>query len=345
MVNQRDIAVDFFKAGKSATECMRHLQDIYRHEALSRSQVYHIFDQLRCGHDGSDGRGKNRDPTVRTAANIQIVAALIQEDRCLTVRELAEESGISKTTVHEILVHDLQLKHVSARWVPHLLTAENRAERVRCAQEFFRMMRQEPGFLQRVITADETWLYYVTPETKNQSKQWVERDAKAPAKARGSPSTRKTMAIVFFDSRGLVYTHYVPQGQTVNSHYYCSVLDTLREHIRRKRPNLVSAGWFLHHDNARPHVCGHTREFLARRGIQVVPHPPYSPDLAPADFWLFPHVKINIAGRRFDTFQELKNAWEGVTTPMAAHLYAEAFNSWLVRWQRCIEKGGDYVEK
>ena len=312
---------------------------------LSRSQVYHIFDQLRSGHDGSDGRGKNKDPTVRIQANIQAVAELIEDDRRLTVREISEETGIPKTTIHDILVDDLQLKHVSARWVPHLLTDENRAERTRCAQEFFRMMRREPGFLQRIITADETWLHYVTPETKNQSKQWVPVDARSPTKARVSRSAKKTMAIVFFDSQGLVYTHYVPQGQTVNSDYYCTVLDTLRDHIRRKRPNLVQIGWFLHHDNARPHVSLLTREFLARRGIQVVSHPPYSPDLAPADFWLFPHVKSNIAGCRFDTFQDVKSAWEGVTTPMAPSEFAGAFDKWLQRWERCIERGGDYVEK
>jgi hypothetical protein len=197
MVQQRDIVVDFFKAGKSALECLRHLQDIYQDNALSRSQVYHIYDQLRSGHDGSDGRGKTKEPTVRTRANIEIVAHLIENDRRLTVRELSDESGIPKTTIHDILVHDLQLKHVSARWVPHLLTDENRAEQVRCAHEFFRMMRREPGFLQRVITADETWLHYVTPETKSQSKQWVPQDARPPTKARVSRSAKKTMAIAF----------------------------------------------------------------------------------------------------------------------------------------------------
>ena len=156
MVKQREIVVDCFKAGRSAKECMQHLQAIYGSEALSRSQVYHIFEQLREGHDGSDGRGDHRDPTVRTPANVAMVEELISDDRRLTVRELADLTGISKTTVDEILTKDLQLKHVSARWVPHLLTEENRAERVRCAKNFYRLMRSNPGFLDRVMTADET---------------------------------------------------------------------------------------------------------------------------------------------------------------------------------------------
>jgi hypothetical protein len=234
MIRQRDIVVDFFGAAKSAKDCLQHLQAIYGDEALSRSQVYHIFEQLRSGHDGSDGRGHNRDPSVRTPANIAKVAELIESNRRLTVRELAGETGISKTTIDEILVKDLHLKHVSARWVPHLLNDEHRAERVQCDCNFFKLMRQNSGFLDRVITADETWLHYVTPETKMQSKQWLPRDARSPMKARVSRSAKKVMAIVFFDSSGLVYTNYVPSGQTVNSEFYCEVLDRLRGHIRQK---------------------------------------------------------------------------------------------------------------
>jgi histone-lysine N-methyltransferase SETMAR len=347
MVRQREIVVDFFTAGKSAKDCLQHLTELYKDAALSRSQVYHIFEQLRAGHDGSDGRGQNRDPAVRTPANISKVSELISSDRRRTVRELAEMTGIPKTTVDRILVQDLQLKCVSARWVPHLLTDENRAERVRCARNFFRMMRSNPGFLDRIITADETWLHYTTPESKTQSKQWVPKDSRSPTKARMSRSAKKTMAIVFFDSQGLVYTHYVANGQTVNSECYCEVLDTLRAHIQRKR--LASAdvkrGWLLHHDNARPHVSAMTQQFLGQRGIQVVPHPPYSPDLAPADFCLFPEVKAAIAGSKFDCVQEVKCAWEGVTTPLYPSDFAEAFDKWVARWQRCLEREGDCVEK
>ena len=92
-------------------------------------------------------------------------------------------------------------------------------------------------------------------------------------------------------------------------------------------------------------MSARTKEYLARTGIQVVPHPAYSPDLAPADFWLFTKFKSSIAGCRFATAQQVKTASEGVTDPLPTSAFAEAFDKWVARWQRCIERAGDYVEK
>lgn len=183
-------------------ECLRHLQDIHQDNTLSRSQVYCICDQLRSGHNGSNGHGKYRDPTVWTPANIEIVAWLIEEDRRLTVTELLDESENPSSTIYDILVHDLQLKHVSARWVPHLVSEENCRERRRCNQDFFRMMRSEPGFLQRIITADGTWLHYGIPETKSQSKQWVPMSTNAPTMAQVVPQCQESNGHCFLQLPG-----------------------------------------------------------------------------------------------------------------------------------------------
>jgi histone-lysine N-methyltransferase SETMAR len=54
--------------------------------------------------------------------------------------------------------------------------------------------------------------------------------------------------------------------------------------------------WVLHHDNARPHEAYTVQEFLAKYKMAVVPHTPYSPDLAPSDFFLFPKMKLKLKG-------------------------------------------------
>jgi len=74
--------------------------------------------------------------------------------------------------------------------------------------------------------------------------------------------------------------------------FYCSVLCRLREDIQRKRPELWRMGnWLLHDDNAPSHRALATCEFLAHN-ITTFPHLPYSPDLAPCDFFLFPKMKL-----------------------------------------------------
>jgi len=120
-------------------------------------------------------------------------------------------------------------------------------------------------------------------------------------------SKLKTMLICFFDQEGIVNREFVPPGMTVNADFYCDVLRRLRENVRRKRPqkwqnqNLIN-----HHGNAPAHKSFKVSQFLAKNNMTVIPHPPYSPDLAPCDFFLFPKLKLRTKGRRFDTTEEIQ---------------------------------------
>ena len=90
----------------------------------------------------------------------------------------------------------------------------------------------------------------------------------------------------FFDVRGIVHQEFVPPGQTVNQEFYLEVLRQLRENVRRKHPELWRSGdWFLHHDKAPAHTALSVTQYLAFLGWTVIPHPPYSPDLAPCNFF------------------------------------------------------------
>ena len=92
----------------------------------------------------------------------------------------------------------------------------------------------------------------------------------------------------FFDSTGMIYMHWVPTGQTVNKEYYVDVLKEFWKRFRRKRPALFKLGqWHFHLDNTPVHNSILVTDYLTKMGIKTVPHPPYSPDLAPCDFWLF----------------------------------------------------------
>jgi histone-lysine N-methyltransferase SETMAR len=111
-------------------------------------------------------------------------------------------------------------------------------------------------------------------------------------KARMSRSQVKAMLVCFFDHKGTVYYEFIVQGQTVNQQCYLEVLTKLRKCVRRKRPGLWPDKWIIQHDNAPAHDALRVREFLAKYSITKRDHPPYSPDLAPCDFWLFPKLKL-----------------------------------------------------
>ena len=111
-------------------------------------------------------------------------------------------------------------------------------------------------------------------------------------KARQCRSNVKVMLIFFFDWKDIVHHEFVPRGETVSKEFYLKVMKRLREAVRRKRPEAwTKKTWMLHHDNSPSHASLLIREFLAKQETIVVPQPPYSPDLAPADFFLFPKLK------------------------------------------------------
>ena len=152
------------------------------------------------------------------------------------------------------------------------------------------------------MPCDESWIYCYGPETKRQSSQWKHTGSPILKKARQSKSTHKFSMIPFFDSTGIIYMHWVPIGQTVNKEYYVEVLREFR-----KRPALFKSGqWHFHQDNAPVHNSIFVTDYLSKMGIKTVLQSPYSPDLAPCDFWLFPKLKEKLRGCRYETIEEIK---------------------------------------
>jgi len=120
----------------------------------------------------------------------------------------------------------------------------------------------------------------------------------------------------------------------------------LREEIRRKRPELWRAGnWMLHDDKAPSHRPLVTREFLAHNSIITLPHSPYSPDWASFDFFLFPKMKLQLKGRRFDRVEETQRESQNVLGTLREQDFQHAFQQWQRRWDRCVAAQGDYFEE
>ena len=95
----------------------------------------------------------------------------------------------------------------------------------------------------------------------------------------------------------------------------------------------------MHQDNAPVHNSILVTDYLTKMGIKTVPHPPYSPDLAPCDFWLFPKLKEKLRDCRYETIEEMK---EAVT--LTQEDFHGAFQKLLERYNKCIAAGGDYFE-
>jgi hypothetical protein len=108
------------------------------------------------------------------------------------------------------------------------------------------------------------------------------------------------------DIEGIVRKGFVPPGKMVNGKFCCDVLGRIRENIRRKLlDKWCNDSWALHHDNAPAYASLVLQHFLASTKKTVIPNPPYSPDIAPHDFFHLSKMKLKLKGRRFDRIEEM----------------------------------------
>ncbi|KAL4098969.1 hypothetical protein QTP88_023475 [Uroleucon formosanum] len=345
-VNEQRVCIKFcLKLGKNATETYEMIKTAFGDDSLSRSKIFEWFKRFKNGRETTEDDPRSGRPS--TSRNDDVVSKIcekVRNDRRLTVRELADEAGISIGSCHEILTENLQMRRVAAKFVPRLLTLEQKENRLTICQDL-KNRSIDPNFIKNIVTGDETWVYGYDPETKAQSSQWKTKFSPRPKKARQVRSSVKTMLIVFFDIEGIVHYEFVPHGQTVNQVFYKDVLMRLREKIRKKRPEKWrTETWFLHHDNAPAHSALSIREFLADKKIPVVPHPPYSPDLAPCDFFLFPKLKFALKGQRFQDVEEIKANTAAELKVLTSEQFQRTFEKWQDRWNHCILSGGEYFE-
>ncbi|XP_012057892.1 PREDICTED: histone-lysine N-methyltransferase SETMAR-like [Atta cephalotes] len=158
------------------------------------------------------------------------------------------------------------MKKLSTRWVSRLLTVDHKRDCVtiskQCGDNNLEMFQRNPDeFLRRFITVDETRIHYFTPETKEQcSKQWTSLDEPAP------------------------------KTQTINGDYYAALLDRFNI-LKKKHPHLAKKKILFHQNNARVHTYPALMAKFNKFRYELLPYPPYSPDLAPCNYFLFPHLK------------------------------------------------------
>ncbi len=292
-------------------------------------------------------------PSVREK-KVQQVAASIGEDRHKTIPQISREVELSQTSVQRILTKDLKLTKIAAKFVPHMLNDRQRAHRARICRQNLESVRTEKYFLEKIITGDECWVSLYENQTKIESCEWVYRGDPhiRPIKALRSPSPRKVMLILFCDFSGPLLIHFVPKKETVDSDCYISVLKLLKDRIRHKRPGMWAGGadgqtdrdFYLHHDNASPHVSAPTLGFIGNSNIRLLPHPQYSPDLAPCDFFIFPYMKKQLRGRRFPNLESLKAEVTQILKSMNSNLFEMAIRNLAVRWKKCEAVEGHYFE-
>ena len=150
---------------------------------------------------------------------------------------------------------------------------------------------------------------------------------------------------IFLDSKGPVLLIPVPKGSTVTGKSYGeSVLTQLVDFYQKRRPRTGVRGIKLLHDYALAHKSTTVQEYLKESGLDVLDHPPYSPDLSPCDFWLFPRLMEMLAGHRFEFHCAIGSAVYQCLQHIPKEDYPAVFWKWVDLCKMCVEADMAYFE-
>ncbi|CAF5055852.1 unnamed protein product, partial [Rotaria sp. Silwood1] len=244
-----------------------------------------------------------RPVTEATDRNIEVIRALIDENPHITIRYMFFETGLSYGTINRIIHDDLKLKKLCARRIPHQLTEKNK-QRMQICQENLAKLVSGQWRLCDIITGDESWIYHRGIGSKQSNMAWCSEGASPPTVVRRNQYDQKNMFVIFFRTTGPEFIHMLERGDSISGDYYKdNCLEPLFDKIKQRRPKSGLHAIKLHHDNAKPHQTNAIKIFLQQQEVMLMPHPPYSPDLAPSDFWLFGYLK-----QQLDTYSDSESS-------------------------------------
>ncbi|CAF1549287.1 unnamed protein product [Adineta ricciae] len=215
-----------------------------------------------------------------------------------------------------------------------------------CRYSFERFEEGRSRRVYDIITGDESWFYHFDPETKEQSKVWVSKTDQRPTKVRRNRSSGKRMVAFFFMKSGLIKSVTLESDQNITAAWYVNhCLPQLFEAVSQRRKKSALRNLILHDDNARPHRAWTTTEFLTQNSVESYQNPPYSPDLSPCDFFLFPRLKKQVRGIQFVDDNSMLPALDQAIGSLTADDFKNCFKDSFVRKEKCIDVQGQYFEK
>ena len=268
----------------------------------------------------------------------------INADCRRTIYEISEITGLSWSSCQRMLMEDLNLKHVSTKFIHWLLTEDQKNNCLNVHYDLKEQVGNDPQILSKVVTGDETWCYGYNPETKQALSQWKTPNSPRAKTARQVRSNVKIMLISFLMlmelcTRNLFLLHKL----WINNFIWRCWKDYMilyRKNDQKCGVALIGSFTTTMPLPTQPWVCSS----LWQKNMTVIPHSPYSPNLVPCNFFLFPRMKGQMKGKCFADVIEVKKKTLEVLNNISTEEIQKCFQQWGKCWDKCIESKGDYFE-
>ena len=257
-----------------------------------------------------------------------------------SAKEMSKQTGLSLTTICRHLNNN-GMRYVHFKKVPYLLSQENRNQRVKDARSMLEILKNEEKHnFCNILTMDETPVYL----DNHRKLGWVNTSDKIPNIVKESLRRKKFTLTVMWGVGVFPVVEGLTGENRVNSKYFCTnILTKAKIWCEKKRKSSGVSSYIFHMDNAPCHRSSYTTNFMRDNNIVRMDHPPYSPDLAPSDFFLFGYMKDHFADT---TFKDMDDAVLQISTWLRSidkKVIIRTFKDWMERLQECIDNEGEYV--
>ena len=215
----------------------------------------------------------------------------------------------------------LTTQKASYRYSPAILTENRRRQRVSASTDFLNKVSRSATFLDQIITGDELWLHFIDPDTGQR---------------------RRTYCTIFWNRFQHLSVDFLPPDTYLTGQAYASQVEKLHENMEKSYRRMLSKDRLLLHDNCSQHTCRATKTMMRQCGLIQLFLPPYSPDLAPSDYHLFPKLRKHLRRETPVGQQQLKVEVNEFLCGLKEDFYSEGLTSLPHRHRMCIQADGDY---
>jgi hypothetical protein len=304
---------------------LRTVQNWYSAFAAGKQD---LSDEPRCGRPSHDFLGEQ-------------IVSLLQEQPSLSTKAIASALLSTHQTVKRVLVETLHYRKLSTHWIPYTPSPDVLRQRCASAHNMLAILQEaeRTGF-RFVFTGDESWFFLKT----STDLMWLPPGSSAPSCPRSTIASEKVMVSIFWSGAGFRIVDALPKGDHMTAqHMLERILQPLEQSIVDQFRSIERHRVFIHMDNSRVHTAKIVKDFLSSSIFLELPHPPYSSDIAPSDFYLFGTVKGKLKGKVFESCDELMASINSELSKISKDELLRVFLNWMDRLQRVITSGGRYL--
>jgi histone-lysine N-methyltransferase SETMAR len=335
-IRDRSVIQFCFKLGYSYQECFEMCSFAYRLDHPSISSVFSRYEKFRNGEECLQDKpkcGRQKDENI-----IEKVSEMLRDDSHSSARHIANVLEKSPSTITRILEDDLEMKYATVQTIPHEIYESTATKRAEESKILLGALRQSSlRNFENLVTGDESWIYY-----RNDFEHvWISRNERPPTRVSHGIDFKKVMLTVFWSVNGFHVVKLLPKNNHINAEYFVSeILNDIGDEFAVILPPV-----YLHFDNAPSHTAKMSQQAVRENKMILVPHPPYSPDLAPSDFFLFGFLKDKLKGTAFKTPEEVETKVKEILGGISKDMLISVMHEWMKRLEKVIESPAKYYDE